>query len=74
LDDQIASVDGSLHRIANDKAVSGIAGMLGQFFTPAKVHNIPYLYLINGVAMGGAFVDALVRTDIHQLAGLKLVI
>jgi hypothetical protein len=71
LDYQIASVDGGLHRIANDHSVSGIAGMLGKFLTAAKVDDIPNLHLINGVAMGSAFVDSVVRSYIHQLAGLK---
>ena len=72
LENQIVSVDGGLHRIANDQAVSGIARMLGKSFTPAKVDNVANLHLIDGVAVGRVFLDSVVRSDVHQLAGLKL--
>jgi len=72
LQNQIVSVNGCLHGIANYQAVSGIAGMLMQSFTSAKVHYIADLHLINGVFNGSSFEEAFVRTHIQQLARLKL--
>jgi hypothetical protein len=72
LENQIGSVNGCLHRIADYQTVSAIAGMLRHFFTSAKVHDIPDLHLIDSVFIGSAFFDAFVSTYIQQLAGLKL--
>ena len=71
---QMLTVDGRLNRIADDQAVSGIAGTPSNTFTSGAIDNASNFHRVDGPAIAGAADQSLVGIDIDELAGLEVML
>ena len=68
------AVDGDLNRVTDDQPLAGIAGMAPNTLSPCGINNVCQLHRKDGPSHRGAFIKALVRTDIHEPSRLEVVL